>query len=186
MVVIHFPNDCDHSPCLPQVRCARIDPSGEMIVSCSNDQTVRVWSYANGECKHTLTNHTHVVEKVAWAPAASTDAINEMDGTDGEPLMGPFFASVSRDKGVIVWDATAGAALHMFQGHDSWARDVVFHPGGKLLLTCSDDKSAFLPPYSTPAPPRPRPRPHPISPTVRYAAVRVPASTTLICPNPHR
>lgn len=123
------------------VRCARIDSSGEMIVSCSNDQTVRVWSYANGECKHTLRNHTHVVEKVAWAPLSATDAINEMDGSDGEPLMGPFFASVSRDKMVIVWDATAGAPLHLFQGHDSWARDVVFHPGGKLLLTCSDDKT---------------------------------------------
>jgi platelet-activating factor acetylhydrolase IB subunit alpha len=27
------------------------------------------------------------------------------------------------------------------RGHDSWVRDLVFHPSGQFLLTCSDDKS---------------------------------------------
>ena len=26
-------------------------------------------------------------------------------------------------------------------GHDNWVRDLQFHPGGKYLLSCSDDKT---------------------------------------------
>ena len=27
------------------------------------------------------------------------------------------------------------------EGHDNWIREVMFHPGGKFLLSCSDDKT---------------------------------------------
>ncbi|KAK8772541.1 hypothetical protein V5799_024218 [Amblyomma americanum] len=33
------------------------------------------------------------------------------------------------------------AALHVQVGHDNWVRGVKFHPGGKYLLSCSDDKT---------------------------------------------
>lgn len=26
-------------------------------------------------------------------------------------------------------------------GHDNWVRGVMFHPGGKYLISCSDDKT---------------------------------------------
>lgn len=26
-------------------------------------------------------------------------------------------------------------------GHDNWVRSVLFHPGGKYLVSCSDDKT---------------------------------------------
>ena len=26
-------------------------------------------------------------------------------------------------------------------GHDNWVRGLLFHPGGKYLLSCSDDKT---------------------------------------------
>ena len=41
-------------------------------------QTVRVWSFASGECKLHLRDHEHVVEHVAFAPASSLQAINTM------------------------------------------------------------------------------------------------------------
>lgn len=43
------------------VRCARPDPSGTLIASCSNDQTVRIWTFDNGSEKHVMNKHTHVV-----------------------------------------------------------------------------------------------------------------------------
>jgi platelet-activating factor acetylhydrolase IB subunit alpha len=39
---------------------------------------VRVWSFSSGECKLQLREHEHVVEHVAWAPAASSPAINTL------------------------------------------------------------------------------------------------------------
>eukprot|EP00040_Diaphanoeca_grandis_P004315 m.28088 g.28088 ORF g.28088 m.28088 type:complete len:412 (-) comp15860_c0_seq1:242-1477(-) len=127
------------------VRRARVDASGQYIVSCSNDHSVKVWGLDSGDLRHTFNEHTHVVENVAWAPPISTDAINAMVTPEGttqsEPLAGPFFASVARDKLVKIFDASTGACLVTLKGHDSWVRDVLFHPGGKLLLTCADDKT---------------------------------------------
>ena len=55
-------------------------------------------------------------------------------------MPGPFLASVSRDKNVLLYNAGTGQLIHRFEGHDNWVRDVVFHPGGRYLLTASDDK----------------------------------------------
>lgn len=32
-------------------------------------------------------------------------------------------------------------ALFVLTGHDNWVRGVVFHPGGKFLISASDDKT---------------------------------------------
>lgn len=55
-------------------------------------------------------------------------------------MSGPFLASVSRDKNVLLYNAGTGQLIHRFEGHNNWVRDVVFHPGGRYLLTASDDK----------------------------------------------
>lgn len=31
--------------------------------------------------------------------------------------------------------------LHHQVGHDNWVRGVLFHPGGKFIVTCADDKT---------------------------------------------
>lgn len=31
--------------------------------------------------------------------------------------------------------------LRLQVGHDNWVRGVMFHPGGKYLISCSDDKT---------------------------------------------
>lgn len=40
-----------------------------------------------------------------------------------------------------IWDASAGVCLILLTGHDNWVRGVVFHPGGKFLVSASDDKT---------------------------------------------
>lgn len=51
-----------------------------------------------------LRDHDHTVECVAWAPEASSSAINEAAGADNkkEHHQGPFLASGSRDKTIRV------------------------------------------------------------------------------------
>jgi WD40 repeat protein len=46
-------------PCVThlQVNECSWSPDGTKIVSCSNDNTVRVWDVSRGECINTLTGH---------------------------------------------------------------------------------------------------------------------------------
>jgi platelet-activating factor acetylhydrolase IB subunit alpha len=49
-------------------------------------------------------------------------------------------ATGSRDKNIKLWDSH-GNCLKTLEGHDNWVRALVFHPGGKYLLSVSDDKT---------------------------------------------
>jgi len=126
----------------------RVSNCGSLLASASNDQTVRVWQAGGKDCKAELRDHDHVVECVAWAPEAATQAINEAasqaaggDNKNSSTYTGPFLASGSRDKSVKVWDVSTGQCLFSMVGHDNWVRGISWHPGGKFLLTASDDKS---------------------------------------------
>jgi len=130
------------------VRMVRVSLCGSLLASCSNDQTLRVWQASGKDCKAELRDHDHVVECVAWAPEAATQAINEAasaasggDNKNSSTYVGPFLASGSRDKSVKVWDVGTGQCLFSLVGHDNWVRGISWHPGGKFLLTASDDKS---------------------------------------------
>jgi len=52
------------------VRKVIINDEANLLASCSNDQTVRLWNPASGECTGVLRGHTHVVECVAFSPSS--------------------------------------------------------------------------------------------------------------------
>ncbi len=67
------------------VRMVRVSPDGTFIASCSNDQTVRIWTMSGGDSKvepRQLAEHEHVVECIAWAPETAFSNINEAAGGD--------------------------------------------------------------------------------------------------------
>ena len=131
-----------HTDWVRQAR-ASISDGGSVIASVSNDQSVRVWSTKARSVTHVLRDHEHVVETVAFAPLAATEAINALMGAaPGVKVSdGPFFATGSRDRTIKLWDASTGQMLHTFIGHDNWVRDLVWHPGGRYLMSCGDDKT---------------------------------------------
>lgn len=49
-------------------------------------------------------------------------------------------ATGGRDKLIKIF-STNGICIKTLTGHDNWIRSLVFHPGGKYLLSCSDDKT---------------------------------------------
>lgn len=55
-------------------------PDGRHIISCSTDQTARVWDVTTGENKMDLRGHEHVVEVAVFAPAIAGAAIRELAG----------------------------------------------------------------------------------------------------------
>lgn len=49
-------------------------------------------------------------------------------------------ATGSRDKQIRLWDGR-GNCIKVLAGHDNWVRGLVFHPGGKFLISVADDRT---------------------------------------------
>ena len=52
-----------------------------------------------------------------------------------------YLASGSRDKTIRIWEVKNARCVITLIGHDNWVTDVCFHPGGRYLISVSDDKS---------------------------------------------
>ncbi|KAK9424481.1 putative WD domain-containing protein [Seiridium unicorne] len=117
---------------------------GRFLLSCGTDQTARLWdmSLASPESKATLVGHEHVVECCTLAPPASYQYLAKIAGQKppSTSSSAEFMATGSRDKTIKLWDGR-GNCIKTLVGHDNWVRGLVFHPGGKYLLSVADDKT---------------------------------------------
>ncbi|TLD03947.1 hypothetical protein PgNI_11214 [Pyricularia grisea] len=118
---------------------------GRYLLSTGDDSTVRLWdlSVTNPENRLTMIGHDHYVECCALAPPSSYPFFSRLAGLKKPPAASStaeFMASGSRDKTIKLWDAR-GTLLKTLIGHDNWVRALVFHPGGRYLLSVSDDKT---------------------------------------------
>ncbi len=127
------------------VRSAIPSDDGRWLISCSTDQTARIWELSTGETKVELRGHEHVVEVAIFAPVSSYPALRELAGLitpkdASATAPAQFVATGSRDKTIRIWDS-AGQCLKTLVGHDNWVRGLAFSPNGKHLLSVSDDKT---------------------------------------------
>ncbi|KAI1427248.1 nuclear distribution protein pac-1a [Xylaria sp. FL1777] len=119
---------------------------GRYLLSAGDDMTARLWDISSPtqtECKVTMFGHEHHIECCAIAPPASYNFIALTAKLKKPPPLSSaaeYFATGSRDKTIRLWDAR-GTCLLTLVGHDNWIRALVFHPGGKYLLSVSDDKT---------------------------------------------
>ncbi len=141
-----------------RVAALRWSPDGKRLVSCSWDQTAKVWDVATGACLHTLTGHAGDtppgaagafnytpnpgwqsqmrVGPIAWSP-------------DGRRVASASHFSLTQPNGawqpsgkVRVWDPATGTTLRVLGGPATPVWALAWSPDGRSLATVSNPAGA--------------------------------------------
>jgi WD40 repeat protein/tetratricopeptide (TPR) repeat protein len=106
------------------VRDVTFSPDSELIVTVSNDNTVKIWN-RKGLLVNTLSGHKARVYGVSFSP-------------DGQQI-----ASASRDGTVRLWNRR-GTLVKTLRGHSDWVMNVSFSPDSQRLASASQDGTVKL------------------------------------------
>ncbi|EGG23816.1 hypothetical protein DFA_05952 [Cavenderia fasciculata] len=107
------------------VRCALYREDGNMIASCSDDRSIRIWSGETGAL-------------VRVFPKLHTDKITNLQWRGNNNLV-----TVSRDKRVVLWDEY-GKVLHEFNGHSQAVWGVAVSGDGRRIASASWDMTCIV------------------------------------------
>ncbi|KAJ5893948.1 nuclear migration protein nudF [Penicillium taxi] len=116
-------------------------PDGQSLVSVGRDQAATIWDLTTGEARTTLLGHENYIECSTYAPHASYSYLATMTGMRVSPTALnsiEFLVTAGRDKTIKLWDSR-GVLIKTFIGHNNWVKGLVFHPGGRFLLSVADD-----------------------------------------------
>ncbi|KAJ5075902.1 lissencephaly-1 [Anaeramoeba ignava] len=85
-------------------------PKKPQVISCSRDNTIKLWDFSTGLCLFTFEDHDDWVRRVA---------VNS-DGT--------IFASCSNDKTARIWDLASNKCISVLSGHENVVECLAFSP----------------------------------------------------------
>ncbi|MEZ6127959.1 MAG: protein kinase [Planctomycetaceae bacterium] len=114
------------------IRCCRISPDANSVVSTGLDQTARVWDIAAYQESaplqtQTLNGHDDAVLDARFSPS------------------GKHIVTASRDRTLRTWDAATGSLLHSFrEGHSFLATTATYSADGSKLATAAVDGTVRL------------------------------------------
>lgn len=109
----------------PVYRCSfTFDRS--LMLSCSEDCTIRLWSLQTWTCLVVYKGHLNPVWDVKFSPH------------------GHYFASCSHDKTARVWTTDSHQPLRIFTGHLADIDCCIFHPNSNYVATGSSDRTVRL------------------------------------------
>ena len=106
----------------------------ELIVSCSSDKTIKIWTVKDGVCQTTLDGtHSRTVRQVVWGPDINIP---------GQLSLG----SASFDATAVVWrqDGNDFEPVSPLEGHENEVKSIAFNFDGTLIATCSRDKTIWI------------------------------------------
>ncbi|MEY3174357.1 MAG: hypothetical protein RLZZ436_2271 [Planctomycetota bacterium] len=103
-----------------------VSKDGSIVVSCSVDQTVRVWDNGTGQQKFSLTGHRGAVHSVALSPDETFVVSSGADGT------------------LRLWDIVGGRQLKQLAAWETTMYSVAIHPDGGLIAAAGADRKVHL------------------------------------------
>ncbi|RWS27191.1 TAF5-like RNA polymerase II p300/CBP-associated factor-associated factor 65 kDa subunit 5L [Leptotrombidium deliense] len=101
-------------------------PETELLLSCSEDTTLRAWNMSTMSCSQIYSGHDYPI----WCLDASN--------------FGFYFASGSKDTTARLWSVDRSYPLRIYAGHTMDVDCVKFHPNCNYLATGSYDKTIRL------------------------------------------
>lgn len=140
-------------------------PMYSVMVSSSEDGTVKVWDYETGDYEKTLKGHTDSVQDIAFDHTgkflvscsadmsiklwdfSTYECLKTLHGHDHNVSSvtfmptGDFLLSSSRDKSIKMWEVATGYCVRTFTGHREWVRMVRVSADGSLIASCSNDQT---------------------------------------------
>ncbi len=145
------------------VSAVAFSPDGQIVVSGSNDRTLRVWEVASGNLLRTLAGPSDTIFAVSFILEGKEIATGSGDldlllwkvdnGRNYETLKGHsrgilalaydvnnrILASGSGDKSVRLWKLPSNNLMYVLEGHRHAVRSLAFSPDGRILASGSDD-----------------------------------------------
>lgn len=99
---------------------------GSTVVSCSTDQTVRVWDSLTGQQKFQLNGHIGAIHAVALSPDETFAVSSGADGT------------------LRLWDILGGRQLKQLITYDATMYSIAVHPQGAMIAAAGADRKVHL------------------------------------------
>jgi hypothetical protein len=148
-------------------RAAAVDPSGQKLMTVSDDAAISIWELATGKLLMKLMGHAAPITAAVFSPDATRLATASFDKTarlwemdTGRQLVnlightdvlsavafspdGALLVTGSFDHTAIVWEASTGRLIGLLQGHQGAVTSVAFSPDGRSVLTGSVDQSVI-------------------------------------------
>jgi WD40 repeat protein len=104
-----------------KVNYCDFSPDGKLVLSASDDHTLRLWNVATGKTQHVLRGHRESVQSCAFHP-------------DGKLAV-----SASTDGTLRLWNVATGETERVLYGHRYPVRGCAFTSDGQYIVSNSDD-----------------------------------------------
>ncbi len=152
-----------------------IPRTGHLLLSCSNDTTVKLWdAYNSKKCLRTFEGHRAGVRNICFSKQGDKFLSTSFDrwlklwdtetgkviwrGTSGKvPFDGTLypeneneFLCGQKNKIAVQWDIRANRIVQKYDEHLSSVNSVTFIDGNRRFVSTSDDKKIFIWDYGVP------------------------------------
>lgn len=111
----------DRNPYSEEGATGRVETDSKLLISCSADGQIRLWSLDVWACLCIYKAHNGPVFRVLWGPH------------------GHYFATAGWDKTVRVFMQDHASAVRIMAGHDTSISAITWHPNGTYLFSASDE-----------------------------------------------
>ncbi|ETN98144.1 WD repeat-containing protein [Reticulomyxa filosa] len=144
---------------------AQFSPDGKLVVSCGQDDTIRLWNLKSGNELMILKGHFNGLTSVQFSPegtfivSSSSDGIIRIWDVNSGILLkklerhtnailnvefspdGQYLVSSSADTTIGIWNIKIGEKVYTLKGHASTVKKASFSSDGKFIVSCSSDKT---------------------------------------------
>ena len=130
------------------VNSVAISPDGQILVSGSDDKTIKIWQLSTGEELRILTGHSESVNSVAISPdgqilvssshtVVSVRTVVNYNSESHTAVMGNVYNTINKIK---IWQLSTGQELRTLEG-DASVLSLAISPDGQILVSGSADNT---------------------------------------------